>query len=122
MAEDANDDPPIPAKDGEIVVEDFMKQHIAPHLPTNRSGVQYTVFWRCIGLEQTETGKKPVSLPKVGSCHKPKLQLKTIEGSHAFNDFNLNPLKTHVKANQRAYAWHLQHIPNLIVFDIDHIP
>eukprot|EP01050_Picozoa_sp_SAG11_P044146 SAG11_NODE_21297_length_427_cov_206.033537_1_plen_30_part_10 len=30
MAEDANDDPPIPAKDGEIVVEDFMKQHIAP--------------------------------------------------------------------------------------------
>eukprot|EP01050_Picozoa_sp_SAG11_P019299 SAG11_NODE_3052_length_2726_cov_17.997716_1_plen_755_part_10 len=119
---DASNDPPIPTEDGEIVVEDFMKQHIAPHLPTNRSGVQYTVFWRCIGLELTDTKKKPISLPKVGSCHKPKLPLKTIEATHDYNNFNLNPLKTHVKANQRAYAWHLQHIPNLIVFDIDHIP
>eukprot|EP01050_Picozoa_sp_SAG11_P016049 SAG11_NODE_2142_length_3755_cov_211.276805_1_plen_1109_part_10 len=114
MAEDENDE--------QIEVEEFMTNHLAPHLPVDRGGIQYEVFWMCMGIEYVNGKKRPIKLGAKGSSQQPKLTLQQIRAGHQYNDFNKPPLKHYVKASQRAYCWHLQFIPDLVVFDIDHIP
>ena len=103
-----------PPPEDALLVEDFLEV-LASHLPADVSGEKFDRCWRNIAIKFVNGKKKMTGLPTIGDR-----SLDRIRALAPHNSFDKSSLK-HFTAKERAYCLILEHVPNLVILDVDGI-
>ena len=104
-----------PPPEDALLVEDFLGV-LASHLPNDVSGNKFDRCWTNIAIKIQADGKKKMTgLPQTADR-----SLARIKSLAPHNSFDKSSLK-HFTAKERAYCLILEHVPNLVILDVDGI-